>query len=82
MRILHCHRVRDPKETECLAAVDVELNEHIRLYGLRLLRKADGNLFIYAPQAGYRRTATFSAPMAKRLTAMAVEAYEAANDER
>ncbi|MGO8282197.1 hypothetical protein ACC795_12350 [Rhizobium ruizarguesonis] len=83
MRVLYCHKVRDANEHECLASVDFELNEHIRLYGLRLLRKPDGNMFLYAPQAGHRRTATFSAPMAKRLTALAVEAYEAAsNDQR
>ena len=78
MRVLYCHKVRDPRQAECLASVDFELNEHIRLYGLRLLRKADGAYFLYAPQAGQRRTATFSAAMAKRLTDLAVAAYEAA----
>lgn len=78
VRVLYCHKVRDTRQAECLASVDFELNEHIRLYGLRLLRKPDGKFFLYAPQSGQRRTATFSEVMAKRLTDLAVAAYEAA----
>jgi len=50
----------------------------MRMYGLRLVRQPDGNHMIYAPQCGQRRAATFSAPMAKQLTELALEAYEAA----
>ena len=60
-----------------MAFVDIELNKHIRLYALRLVRQPDGGFRLYAPQAGQRRTATFSTPMAERLTALAVEALEA-----
>ncbi|MDX1240580.1 hypothetical protein GOL95_11070 [Sinorhizobium medicae] len=79
MRVLYCHKLKDAKERDCVASIDIELNEHIRLYALRLVRQPDGKLFLYAPQAGQRRTATFSKPMAARLTELAVAAYEAAN---
>lgn len=79
MKILYCHRLDEARDGQrCLATVDVELNEHIRLYGLRLLRMPDGKHFLFAPQSGQRRTATFSRPMSERLTSLALEAYDAA----
>jgi len=76
MRILYTHPLKSGKDRDAVAFVDVELNEHVRLYGLRLVRQPDGQHRLYAPQAGQRRTATFSEPMAARLTALAVEALE------
>ena len=78
MKILYAHPTKERGERPCVGFVDVELNEHIRLYGLRVVRQEDGRHLLYAPQAGQRRTATFSKPMAERLTALAVEALEAA----
>lgn len=79
MRILFCRRPDSRRDDDrCIATVDVELNDHRRLYGLRLLRMPDGAHFIYAPQSGQRRVATFSKPMAARLTELALDAYEAA----
>lgn len=78
MKILYLHKLAAAKPRDAVAFVDVELNDHVRLYGLRLMRHADGRHMLYAPQAGARRTATFSAPLAERLTALALEAYEAA----
>lgn len=79
MKVIYCRRLDSAKDRDAIAFIDVELNDHIRIYGLRLLRQPDGAHYIYAPQqAGGRRTATFSKPMAEWLTAMAVEAYEAA----
>jgi hypothetical protein len=76
MRILYCHLVDDDRGGHtCLATVDVELNEHVRLYGLRLMRIKDGKHLVFAPQSGQRRTATFSLPMAERLTGLALEAW-------
>lgn len=80
MRILYCHPTHETGRKDCIAFVDVELNEHVRLYGLRLVRQPDGAHFLFAPQAGQRRTATFSKPLAERLTALAVEALGAANE--
>lgn len=77
MKILYCHPTRECGAKDCVAFVDVELNEHIRLYGLRLVRQPDGAHFLFAPQSGPRRTATFSKPLAERLTALAVEALGA-----
>jgi len=82
MRILYCHPLKENAARDCVAFVDVELNEDVRMYGLRLVRQPDGAHLIYSPQCGTRRAATFSAPMAKRLTALAVEAYEAAANDR
>jgi hypothetical protein len=79
MKVLYCHPTRETGSKDCVAFVDVELNEHVRLYGLRLVRQPDGVHFLFAPQAGHRRTATFSKPLAERLTALAVEALGAAN---
>lgn len=82
MRVLYAHRLDEPQRdgNTCLASVDIELNEHVRLYALRLLRMSDGSHFLFAPQAGKRRTATFSVAMSKHLTSLAVAAYEADND--
>lgn len=49
MKVLYCRKVKDPRSSECIAAVDFELNEHIKIYGLRLMKKADGKHFVYAP---------------------------------
>ncbi|MET3854433.1 hypothetical protein [Rhizobium sp. OAE497] len=79
MKVLYCRKISDPRGSECIAAVDFELNEHIRIYGLRLMRKADGRHFIYAPQAaGSRKVATFSEALSTRLTDLALDAYEVA----
>ncbi|MGV8832536.1 MAG: hypothetical protein ACOH2N_11210 [Devosia sp.] len=75
MRILYLHPVSDDRGgNTCVATVDVELNDHVRLYGLRLMRMRDGKHLVYAPQAGQRRAATFSPALAEKLTIMAVEA--------
>lgn len=80
MRLLHLNPTGDPGRGghTCIATVDVELNENVRLYGLRLLKMRDGKHMVFAPQSGTRRTATFSNDMAKELTALAVDAWERA----
>ncbi|MBB4580389.1 hypothetical protein GGE45_002719 [Rhizobium aethiopicum] len=82
MKVLYCHPLDQQKERDAIAFVDIELNNDVRMYGLRLLRQPDGKHFLYSPQAGHRRTATFSRPLAEELTRLAVEAYQAARDER
>jgi len=78
MKVIYAHPIREPGKKNCIAFVDVELDEHVRLCGIRVFRKADGSHYIAAPQAGMRRTATFSKEMSQRLTALAVDALEAA----
>lgn len=80
MRVLYCHRTRDGDAdgNSCLAAVDFQITDHVRLYGLRLMRMRDGRHMIFAPQSGRRRVATFTTAMAKRLTEMALAAYKEA----
>lgn len=76
MRILYCHLVSDDRAGHnCVATIDIELSPDVRLYGLRLLRMADGKHLVFAPQAGQRRTATFSNGFAQRLTAVALDAF-------
>lgn len=77
MKLLYCHPTGEAGDRACAAFFDVELDEHVRLYGLRLIRHADGRHTISAPQCGKRQSSTFSKPMAERLTALAVEALEA-----
>ncbi|WP_105419212.1 hypothetical protein [Neorhizobium sp. T25_27] len=77
MRILYAHPTKETGDRACVAFVDVELNEHVRLYGLRLVRQPDGEHLLYAPQAGHRRAATFSKPLAARLTELALAALGA-----
>ncbi|WP_427024863.1 hypothetical protein ACP4J4_02680 [Aureimonas ureilytica] len=80
MRVLYMHRLDEPQRDghTCLCTIDVELNEHVRMYALRLLRMRDGNTLLFAPNAGKRRSATFSPAFAARLTDMALEAYSQA----
>lgn len=79
MRILYTHRLDEPQRDghTCLCTVDVELNDHVRLYALRLLRMQDGKHLLFAPNAGKRRSATFSPALSARLTDLALEAYGA-----
>lgn len=77
MRVLYAHPTGETGDRACVAFVDFELNEHIRLYGLRLIRQPDGRHTISAPQCGKRQSSTFSRPMAEWLTALAVEALAA-----
>ncbi|MBY3265374.1 hypothetical protein HFO15_27675 [Rhizobium laguerreae] len=51
MKILCVHPTKEAGLRDCVAFVDVELNDDVRLYGPRLVRQADGNHLIYAPQA-------------------------------
>ena len=70
MRVLYCHRTNEsgPGGNNCIAAIDFQMNDHLRLYGLRLLRMRDGKFRLFAPQSGSRRTATFSDPLVTRMT--------------
>ena len=78
MKVLYAHPTGETGSRDCIAFVDVQFNDNLRMYGLRLIRQPDGRHMIYAPQAGTRRTATFSKSTAEELTALSVAAYEAA----
>lgn len=78
MQILDFQLIDEPSGRHRAAAVfDLQLTPDCRLYGLRLLRMADGRLLTFAPQAGYRRVATFAAPLASEITKLATDQYEA-----
>ncbi|WP_442217178.1 hypothetical protein [Rhizobium sp. 2YAF20] len=80
MRIPEMQPVADrgSGHVRAIANFDLQLTDEVRLYGLRLMQAADGNRFVYAPQAGSRRSATFARPLAEQITAMASELYEGA----
>jgi len=77
MKVLYAHRTKERGNRPCVGFVDIELDEHVRLYGLRVVRQPDGRHVVYAPQAGQRHAASFSRPFAEELTAAAVAALEA-----
>lgn len=78
MRVLYCHPTREAGERACVAFVDFEINENLRLYGIRLIRQPDGRHTLSAPQCGKRQSATFGRHLAERLTSLAVAALDAA----
>ena len=83
MQILSMKLIDEPAlGHRAIAAFDLQLTDDCRLYGLRLLRMRDGNILTFAPQSGPRRVATFSVPLAERITQLALDEYEAltAND--
>ncbi|GLR49719.1 hypothetical protein KYK30_14265 [Shinella yambaruensis] len=78
MQILDFQLIDEPSGRHRAAAVfDLQLTPECRLYGLRLLRMADGRLLTFAPQAGYRRVATFAAPLASEITKLATDELRA-----
>lgn len=79
MKILEIHpsRIPDLGFVRVVATFDVELNESVRLYALKLMEAPDGRRFVYAPQAGSRRTATFARPLAEEITSAANEQLKA-----
>ena len=83
MHILEFKTIDEPSGGHRAVAVfDLELTDECRLYGLRLLKMRDGRLLTFAPQSGYRRVATFAAPLAERITKLAIDELRAltAND--
>ena len=76
MKLLHARPLAEPDRGGhlCLGTIDIELNSEVRLYGLRLLRMRDGKILLFAPQAGKRRSATFSQELTSQLIQMASEA--------
>ncbi|NTA35992.1 hypothetical protein [Agrobacterium salinitolerans] len=71
-----------PGGNRAIATFDLELDDNVRLYALRLLEMRDGKHFVFAPQSGSRRVATFRREFAEALTNLALEELKAvtAND--
>ncbi|KQV33125.1 hypothetical protein ASE37_18865 [Rhizobium sp. Root268] len=60
-----------------VATFDLQLNDDVRLFGLRLMEAPGGKRLIYAANAnGGRRTATFSPSLATAITASALTELE------
>jgi hypothetical protein len=54
-----------------VATFDVQMNDGLRLCGLRLVEAPGGRRLVYAPAKGGRRFATFSADYAREISAAA-----------
>jgi hypothetical protein len=57
-----------------LAEFDLELNDGLRLYSLKLCRGDHGHNLVFAPQAGGKRTATFVGDFAAKIADLATAA--------
>lgn len=78
MQILNMKPLDEPPGgNRAIATFDLELDDDVRLYALRLLEMKDGNHLVYAPQSGPRRVATFRRGFAENLTRMAIEELKA-----
>lgn len=79
MRILDLQPVsgNGDRATRLVATFDLELDDSVRMFGLKLMETPDGRRLTYAPSAnGGRRTATFSPSMAAQITAAATTKLE------
>lgn len=82
MRILSMRPLPHGGGDRNLARFDVEVIEHLRLYGLLLRQCPDGTRRIASPTANGRHMATFHPALAAEITEHASSAFEGryAND--
>lgn len=78
MKILSIRPLQGPG---AVARFDVEINEHLRLFGLLLKHTANG-LRSYSPHSCGKHVASFHPILAQQITAAAIAALEAAADVR
>ncbi|PRH85352.1 hypothetical protein C5L14_23210 [Labrys okinawensis] len=74
---MHILNIRPSYEPGVVARFDIEITEHLRLFGLMLTRNQDGKMRTYAPNACGRKAATFHPVLATRITDAAVAALSA-----
>ncbi|RRI03938.1 hypothetical protein EH240_09570 [Mesorhizobium tamadayense] len=72
MKILSIHPMHG---AVAKARFDIEINEHLRLYGL-ILKHTSNGLRTHAPRTNTGHSATFHPELGKRITAAAVAALE------
>ena len=65
-----------PCSGNTLARVDIELDGHLRLFNLKVVRRSAGGHAVYAPNALGAKTATFSIELANQIAAAATAAME------
>jgi hypothetical protein len=87
MRILHIQPAidRGGGHFRDVATFDVQINEGLRILGLRLVEGPGGKRLVYSPSKHGRKFATFGADYAQSLAAAATAAlggYEANEDKR
>lgn len=74
MRILSI-RPAPPGAGRTVAHFDIQLTEHARLYGLRLIQTEDGRFLTYAPNSHGQRLATFTPELATEISRAASAAF-------
>ncbi len=65
-----------------LAKFNVQINDDLRLVGVRLVEDPSGRRFVYAQSAGGSRCVTFSTRLAEALTGLASEAFNNLEDRK
>jgi hypothetical protein len=79
MKVLDLQRVQGQNSggTRLVALFDLELSDHIRLFGLKLMQAPNGKRLTYSPNGnGGRRLATFSPDLAAQITDAAIMKLE------
>ncbi|WP_439604295.1 hypothetical protein [Shinella sp.] len=78
MRILRMERASPVHDAtySTIATFDIELSPHVRVSGMRLVEAADGTRLSYGPNAGSKRSVTFSREAAAQITEIAVRELE------
>ncbi|RAZ84202.1 hypothetical protein DPM33_32290 [Mesorhizobium hawassense] len=71
MKILNI-RPEPPGCGNVIARVDVEIDEHIRLFNLKVSRRPEGGFAVFAPNANGARAATFSRYLVDKIATAAV----------
>lgn len=79
MKIIAIRRLQTPGAE---ARFDVEISEHLRLFGLSLRRNAGGQMRTVAPHSCGRHVASFHPVLAQQITEAAVAALGAAAHDR
>lgn len=75
MRIINC-RPEPPGSGNVIARVDVEIDEHIRLFNLKVSQRPEGGYAVFSPNSMGCRSATFSRYLVKQIAIAAVAALE------
>lgn len=79
MKVSNLQRVcrQGSGDTTFIATFDLELSDHVRMFGLRLMEARNGKKLVYSPNGnGGRRLATFSPELAAEITKAAMTKLE------
>ncbi len=75
VKIIDIWPMRDGSSS--IARFDLQLTEHVKIFGLCLKRNEAGRMRIFAPKSGGRHAASFHPEISDKITAAAIAAFEA-----